>query len=241
MNQGTYPLSASMINQVNRIDILANNLANLNTTSFKQDNVTEGTFNHYVDRAVVNGIDPKTLPKINIITNTIPKLDGQFVNQGMGFFENTGRTYDFALKQKDVFFKIETPNQGVTLTRDGNFNIVDGMLVNKNGFFVLDNNDDPVLANNTMLATIALVKTPYENLQKVGGNTYKARFEDKVEDIDLNKDYLLQQHLEYSNVNAVNMMVELIDAQRRLEQAQRGITGIDEITKKMIDTIGYDR
>ena len=35
MNQGTYPLAASMINQFNRLDQISNNLANINTNGFK--------------------------------------------------------------------------------------------------------------------------------------------------------------------------------------------------------------
>jgi len=241
MNLGTYPLAASMINQINRIDVISNNLANLNTTSFKQDNLTEGSFNYYIDRKKAQNIDVKTLPKESVIVNTIPKLDGQYMNDGRGVFVHTGRELDFAIKQKDVFFKIKDPNYGVVLSRDGNFNVVDGILVNKNGYSVLDVNDAEILADNAMIENIYLVQTPFDNLQKVGGNSYKPMAQNKVEDIEVNKDYLLQSSLEYSNVKAVSMMVELIEAQRRLEQAQRGVTGIDEITKKMIDTIGYNR
>ena len=35
MNQGTYPLAASMINQINRLDQISNNLANVNTNPNK--------------------------------------------------------------------------------------------------------------------------------------------------------------------------------------------------------------
>jgi len=241
MNLGTYPLAANMINQISRIDVVSNNLANLNTTSFKQDNLTEGSFNYYLDRKKAQNINPNTLPKESIVVNTIPKLDGQYINDARGVFEPTGADFDFAIKQKDVFFKIKDPQNGVVLTRDGNFNVVDGLLVNKNGYHVLDLNDADILANNVMVETIALVKTPFDNLQKVGGNSYQPRVQDKVVDIASNKDYLMQGYLEDSNVSAISMMVELIESQRSLEQAQRGITGIDDITKKMIDTLGYSR
>lgn len=41
MNQGVYPLAASMINQINRLDQISNNLANINTNGFKQEGTTE--------------------------------------------------------------------------------------------------------------------------------------------------------------------------------------------------------
>lgn len=50
MNQGTYPLAASMINQFNRLDQISNNLANINTNGFKQEGTTETTFNYYLSK-----------------------------------------------------------------------------------------------------------------------------------------------------------------------------------------------
>jgi len=58
MNQGVYPLAASMINQINRLDQISNNLANVNTNGFKQEGTTETTFNYYLDRAKQNGEIP---------------------------------------------------------------------------------------------------------------------------------------------------------------------------------------
>ena len=59
MNQGTYPLAASMINQINRIDMISNNLANSNTTGFKQEGTSEGSFNYYLQRAEQQGFCSK--------------------------------------------------------------------------------------------------------------------------------------------------------------------------------------
>ena len=75
MNQGTYPLAASMINQFNRLDQISNNLANTNTNGFKQDGLTETTFNYYLQRAQNEGFTPS---KINTVTNNIPKIDAKF-------------------------------------------------------------------------------------------------------------------------------------------------------------------
>ena len=50
MNQGVYPLAASMVNQINRLDQISNNLANVNTFGFKQEGTTETTFNYYLER-----------------------------------------------------------------------------------------------------------------------------------------------------------------------------------------------
>jgi len=49
VNPGIYSLSATMVNQLNRVDVLSNNLANVNTYGFKEDNLVEGSFNHYLE------------------------------------------------------------------------------------------------------------------------------------------------------------------------------------------------
>ena len=77
MNQGTYPLAASMINQFNRLDQISNNLANINTNGFKQEGTTETTFNYYLKKAQEQGEIPT---KINSVTNNIPKIDSKFIN-----------------------------------------------------------------------------------------------------------------------------------------------------------------
>ena len=71
MNQGTYPLAASMINQFNRLDQISNNLANINTNGFKQEGTTETTFNYYLQRAQEENIVPT---KINTVTNDLTTL-----------------------------------------------------------------------------------------------------------------------------------------------------------------------
>ncbi|KAB7885412.1 flagellar basal body protein, partial [Poseidonibacter ostreae] len=91
MNQGTYPLAASMINQINRLDQISNNLANTNTHGFKQDGLTETTFNQYLQRAQDEGFTPT---KINTVTNNIPKIDAMYIDGEVGAIASTGNKLD---------------------------------------------------------------------------------------------------------------------------------------------------
>ena len=52
---------------------------------------------------------------------------------------------------------------------------------------------------------------------------------------------VLATMIEKSNINSVTTMVSLIDAHRRLEQAQKAITSINEINQKVIDKVGSVR
>ena len=142
MNQGIYPLAATMINQLNRVDVLANNLANANTTGFKQDNLSEGSFNSYLKKAQDSR---ESTSKLNEVINTIPKIDNKFITTNLGAIVPTNNQLDFAMKDKNTFFKVQNPKtKEVLLTRDGTFNILNNKLVTQNGFYVLNKDNLPI-------------------------------------------------------------------------------------------------
>jgi flagellar basal-body rod protein FlgG len=235
MNQGTYPLAASMVNQLNRVDVISNNLANANTNGFKQEGVSEGSFNLYLQKAQQNR---QQITQENKVLNQVPKIDNKFIYGEVGSVVPTGNDLDFAISEPEVFFKIQDNNGNILYTKDGAFRIVDNQLVNKSGYKVLDNNDNPILPQGDFQNQIALVKTPFTNLNKVGQNNYKILNLDKVEIVQNTQDILSRGAIEKSNVNTVRSMVALIDAQRRFQQSQKAVMGIDELNSAVIDKLG---
>jgi len=235
MNQGTYPLAASMINQVNRLDQISNNLANINTAGFKEEGTTETTFNYYLERMQNEG---KTPTKANIVTNNIPKIDSKFINGEMGPITPTGNNLDFALKQPDTFFKLQDKNGDIVYTRDGGFKIMDGFLVDSNGNNILNPDNEPIVAEGNFAQNIGVVQSPFSNMQKVGNNTYRMIDQNNRQIFENTDDLISQGFIERSNVNSVTAMVQLIDAHRRFEQSQKAVTTIDDINAKVIDKIG---
>jgi flagellar basal-body rod protein FlgG len=93
MNQGVYPLAAAMVNQINRLDIVSNNLANSRTIGFKQEGLSEGTFNNYLLKAKEEGKKPEY---INELTNKVPKIDNKYIDANGGAIVTTGNNLDFA-------------------------------------------------------------------------------------------------------------------------------------------------
>lgn len=235
MNQGTYPLAASMINQINRLDQISNNLANINTNGFKEEGTTETTFNYYLQRAQNEGFAPTTE---NIVTNNIPKIDATFVNEKMGPIMTTGNELDFALQEPNLFFKVQNQNGDIVYTRDGAFKVLDGFVVDSNGNQVLGPDNDPVEANGDISQSIGIVRTEHENLEKFGDNTYRIKDLNEREIFEVTDGLLVQGAIEKSNVNSVTAMVELIDAHRRFDQSQKAMSTIDELNGKLIDKIG---
>ena len=239
MNQGIYPLAANMINQLNRVDVLSNNLANSTTSGFKEDNVVEGSFNNYL--TVANEKHLQTT-KINEITNTIPKMDGSYVSEQNGALIPTNNQLDFAIKDENIFFKIRNPKTHENLlTRDGSFKILNGQVVTQNGYQVLNIENQPITAEDDFATQIAVVKSQYENLTKQGNNNYKIKSQKDVEKLIGNEEYVMQGTLEKSNVNTVSTMVSLIESHRNFELAQKAMTGIDDMNKNVIEKIGSAR
>ena len=235
MNQGTYPLAASMINQVNRLDQISNNLANNNTNGFKQDGLTETTFNHYLQRAQTEGFTPT---KISTVTNNIPKIDAKYIDGDIGPIASTGNKLDFALEQPDTFFKLQDANGDIVYTRDGAFKVLDGFLVNSNGHNILNANNGPIEIDENVRDQIGITQIPFNNLEKVGNNSFKLKNDNDIAVFDTNEGLIIEGAIEKSNVNSVTAMVELIDAHRRFDQSQKAIKTIDEINGKVIDKIG---
>lgn len=225
-----------MINQLNRLDQVSNNLANVNTNGFKQEGTTETTFNYYLQKAQDDGIEPT---KINIVTNNVPKIDSKFINGEMGPITMTGNKLDFALNSPDTFFKVQNANGDIVYTRDGAFKNMDNFLVDGNGNNVLNANNEPItIGEEDVSAQIGVVKTSYSNLDKIGDNKYSLKNPSEVQVVDDNNGLIVNGAIEKSNVNSVGAMVELIDAHRRFEQAQKAAKTIDDLNASIIDKIG---
>ena len=235
MNQGTYPLAASMINQFNRLDQISNNLANINTNGFKQEGTTETTFNYYLQRAQEQNVMPT---KISTVTNNIPKIDSKFINSEMGPIAMTGNNLDFALNSPDTFFKVQNAAGDIVYTRDGAFKNLDNFLVDGNGNNVLNANNEPITIEEDVASQIGVVKIAFNNLEKIGDNTYITKNPNQLEVFDNNDNLIVKGAIEKSNVNSVSVMVELIDAHRRFEQAQKAVKTIDELNASLIEKIG---
>jgi flagellar basal-body rod protein FlgG len=236
-----YPLAAAMINQLNRVDMISNNLANANTHGYKQTNMTEGTFNNYLTKA--HNHSP-LVEKLNTINNNVPKLDSKFTNEDLGALVQTGNVLDFALKDKDTFFKVQNANGEVVLSRDGAFKIVDNLLVNSDNLPILTVDNEPIAIEEgaEFVNAIGVVRTNYDNLEKIGNNNYTILDQNNLEALgEDNSQYIMQGTLEKSNVNSISTMVALIDANRRLEQAQKAIQSLGEMSSTLLEKIATNK
>ncbi len=141
MQTGYYSSAAGMVTQFNRLDTIANNLANVNTTGYKEDNLIVGDFMRiYKEARDELALDNNTKESAQFINRTMtraPQIVDGYTNFSVGTMDKSNNTLDFALSREGLFFAVKTP-QGVRLTRDGSFTTNDeGKLVTKQGYEVL--------------------------------------------------------------------------------------------------------
>ena len=254
MIKGLYTAHTGMVNEMNRLDVLTNNLANADTTAYKKEGTTSRTF---ADELAIKIKDtshyglPQKLGEVSLVTH----LGQVYTDYSSGSFEVTDHETDFAL-DGEGFFAISFTNKdgetSVKYTRDGNF-VVDnqGYLRTKDGDYVLNaegaRNTDPseanyvrmnptakfavdelgyIYQNDELVGTIGVIDFEnYDYIEKYGENLYNL-VEGGV--ITESTASIRQGMLETSNVNVVDEMVNMIAIQRAYEAGQKVITSIDE-------------
>jgi len=141
MQSGYYSSAAGMVTQFNRLDTIANNLANVNTIGFKEDNLVVGDFMRIYKEArdeLPNENHTKDAAQfLNRTITKAPQVVDSYTNHSLGTLQKSNNPLDMALSREGLFFLVKTPD-GVRLTRDGSFTKDDeGKLVTKSGYEVL--------------------------------------------------------------------------------------------------------
>ena len=248
MQAGYYNAAAGMVTQFNRLETIANNLANVNTAGYKEDNVITGDFMRLYKDArdnLPNATNSKDAAKfLNRTLDRAPQIVDSYTNQSVGVIQKTDNPFDFALSKEGLFFAVQTPN-GIRLTRDGSFTVNnDGKLVTKEGFDVLGSDGKPISIDskattmqtdlNGKMSTNIPGSIKFVNgkdlyivapdnlrkLQKEGSNLYNYDQTDPIKP-QMQTASVKQGFIEKSNVNAVDMMVKMIESNRLVGMYQK--------------------
>ena len=265
MQTGYYSSAAGMVTQFNRLDTIANNLANVNTNGFKEDNLVVGDFMRiYQEKRDELPNDNQTKEAAKFINRTMtkaPQVVDSYTDFSIGKMQKTTNSLDLAISKEGLFFAVKTP-EGVRLTRDGSFSMDDeGRLVTKEGYEVLGDDGEGIRFATTD-STIEIDKngqiytnvpggitlTPnkklyiaqpqnLKDLQKEGDNLYKL---DDMKELSVvgESGAVLQGFVEKSNVNAVKMMTSLIEANRLVGMYQKAMdTQMNDMNRDAIEKI----
>lgn len=265
MNNGYYQAVGGMVTQFNRLDVITNNLANVNTIGFKRDDVVIGDFERIFkeqrDILPINNHTKQGAKFLNRTIDRIPQVSYQYIDFSQGGLKYSGNDLDFAIKKENAFFLVETKPGEVRLTKNGSFNLdEDGFLVTKEGYKVLpfnyftgnqggiqipqnqrltsDKNGN--LYSNDQPLTRLFIAQPKEirNLTKEGDNLYVLPDLKELNDLGDNVDVLAQGYTQISNVNAVTEMVGLIETNRLVEMYQKVMTShMDDLNQDAINKL----
>ncbi len=269
MQSGYYQVTGAMVTQFNRLDVISNNLANVNTSGFRKDRVIVGDFERIYqekrDELPLQNHTKEAAKFFNRTVNRTPRIVDRYTDFSSMRLRHTGNRLDFALKEPDLFFAVETP-QGVRLTQQSSFSInSEGDIVTKEGYRLLpedfinttDRNihvpqgkalflsDDGTLSmDGEKLARLFIARVKNTNLlQKEGDTLYKMKdIEKNMVQVNTGSAYVKQGFQQISNVNAVEEMVALIETNRLVEIYQRVMTThMDELNRDAITKLTTTR
>ncbi len=246
MNRGIYPILSGALAQERQVQIVANNIANVNTVGFKHD---AAVFRSILARSVAMAPLPRLsdFRPAGAAERVFVDLPGLRTGFEPGRLRVTGNPLDLAIVGNG-FFEISTP-QGVRYTRNGIFHL-DGRrrLVTELGFPVMGQNGELTLppgevridprgvieVNGQRAGVIKVVEFPTdESLQKVEDGLFAGRNPKPVREAVIHSG-----SLEESNVNAVGEMVNMIQSMRMYESAQKLIQTFDRMTELAVQDVG---
>jgi flagellar basal-body rod protein FlgG len=256
MPDSSYSAVFGALAQQNRLDVIANNLANVNTTGFKGDKLAfRDTFERYAHDLVDPNqtLDSKVQwPKSYVLAQS--RIAERVIDFSQGNLKTTGNPLDLAISGEG-FFKVQT-SDGEFLTRQGCYHrssegfIVDGhgnKLLGEGGPIQLPENagtltideQGTLSVDGEILDQIALVTVADPKvLEKVGNSLLRIDPDSKAQPIPAENATIEQGFLEAANVEVVTEMVNMIEATRAFEAYQKIITGTFDQDKKAIAEVG---
>lgn len=252
--QSLYTAATGMEAMEHKLDVIANNIANIGTIGFKKDRANfEDLFYRYQAVPGSEQVEPST--GVGIQTGVGTRVSSVQTNFRQGSMEETNRALDVAI-EGEGFLQVVGPNGEQQYTRSGNLSINrDGTLVvgsanvgrriepqinlpqNVTSIQITSDGVLSVLQEGATefvpVQTLQLARFPNpEGLLKLGDNLYG--MSDASGQANINNPgqpgfgLLRQGYLEASNVEPVRELIDLIQAQRNIELNSKIVQAGDE-------------
>lgn len=228
MDSGFYSAFTGLAARMQSLDLVANNLANVNTAGYK------GQKEFY--RAFAASLQNSRLTPLNQAVNDFGLLGGSRVDFSPGSLDTTGNDTDLAIDGAG-FFAVKTKTGADRYTRNGNFSLnTQRQLVDSQGDLVQGNDgaiqlpngkltistDGTVSVDGAIVSTLKIVDfPPGTQLSPEGSTDFTAPAGAAKPAVAAQ---VRQGMLEASNSNPVMGAVALIDLQRNAEMMQRALS-----------------
>jgi len=240
MIKGIHTAGAGMLPMLTRLEVIANNLANMNTTGFKRDEV----FTKLVKDAAFIQAQGKGNDGETQVVHVIDFSEGGLAP--------TNNPLDLAVQGRG-FFVVDTP-EGLRYTRNGNFTLTtNGALVTAQGNPVMGihgriqlqnlqnlHQEQLVIAESgeivmdgKSVARLRIVDfTDAQGLVKEAGALFAAPATMQPTEVHEDTATIKQGFLEGSNVEGLEEMIAMVELTRNFESNQRMITTLDGTLEK---------
>lgn len=254
-NQALQVARSGLDAQNRRMQVIANNLANVNTTGFKRDRASFETlaYQQLVAAGTSSAAENKYATGLNLGTGV--RMTGTERIDTDGPMVATGNALDLAI-QGAGFFQVQMPDGRTAYTRAGNFTLSpEGTIVTGDGKPLQPQIQVPegatsvsIGADGTVTAVVARQTAPAElgtvetarfvnpaGLQPIGDNLLvetaaSGAAQSGTPGLD-GRGSIRAGSLESSNVNVVEELVDMIETQRAYEVNSKMIQAADEMMR----------
>ncbi len=244
MLKGLRTAEKAMNIQLNRTNVLANNLANANSVGFKQllMNVSEEE-----QDIQTSSITPENM---NVTRDMVLNVQSP-LDMRQGALRETGNVTDVAIRGEG-FFKISRDDTEF-YTRNGSFTVnsqrqlitmngdtvqgTSGPLTVPDGVLVISENGTMTVGEQTVGKLELYAFENSADLELVGESRYKVSEDVEARKLKGAEVDIAQGMLEQSNVNTIDTMVAMIAAQRAFELESKVLESADRTLDKAVNEL----
>ncbi|MDX3900033.1 MAG: flagellar basal-body rod protein FlgG [Sphingobium sp.] len=236
-----------------KMRVIANNLANVNTTGFKRDRADFETLAYQQMIAAGANSDSENKFATGLNLGSGVALQGTSKIDTQGTLTATGNALDMAIEGAG-YFQLQRPDGSIAYTRAGNFSrTAEGTIVSSEGLPLVPQITIPegvtsisVGNDGTVSATLQGETEPTQlgqietarfmnsaGLQAIGGNLLVETAASGTPQVGVagleGRGAIRSGNLETSNVNVVEELVDMIETQRAYEVNSKMIKATDEM------------
>ncbi|MDK2902492.1 MAG: flagellar basal-body rod protein FlgF [Clostridiales bacterium] len=260
MLRGLYNATTAMQVETARLNAIANNMANAETTGYKKDKMVSQSFPDVLVARIENkaGASIRPFDIIGSINHGV-HVDQVKTDWLQGPLQQTDNVTDLALTGNG-FFVLRVGENDYRYTRDGAFAVDgEGYLVNQNGYRVQrydeQNEFADILVGNERFSVDpagnvytdqqqyvgAIAVVDFEDrdgaLEKAGYNLYVV-YDPEQYQYQFAGAGIKQGYLEVSNVDINKEMTDMMEVYRHYESAQRIVSMLDQTLDKTVNEVG---
>ena len=253
MNAALWAAKTGLDAQQTEMAVISNNLANVNTTGFKQDRAVFEDLLYQNQTQAGADTSQTTQSPSGMSIGTGVQVMATEKDYSQGSLTQTGNPLDLAV-QGQGFFQIQMPDGTLAYTRDGSFQTnAQGQLVTSSGYLVQPGITIPqgaqsvtIGSDGTVSVTLAGQSAPTQvgqlqlanfinppGLTPIGGNLLEQSAASGAPQTGSpgsnGLGTLSQGKLESSNVNVVEELVNMIQTQRAYEMNSKAISTVDQM------------